>query len=91
LFAASQLTRQLVELPSAFVQQRRPIPQSSLEAQRMRSSFGGASAALAPARSLAQAATPLAQTQIGADSGQRWPPLQLARASTGTQASALQT
>jgi hypothetical protein len=90
LFAASQLTRQLVALPSAFVQQRRPVPQSWFAAQLMRSWFGEGSPAALPAVSLAHVAAPAAQTQIGAEVGQR-PPLHVARASAGKQAPALQT
>jgi len=90
LLAVSQLTRQLVALPSAFVQQRKPLPQSALAAQLIRSSFACGSPELSCGGSLAHVAAPAAQTQIGADAGQR-APLQVARASAGRQAPARQS
>jgi len=56
--------------------------------QLMRSSFGEGSPRSLPALAFAHVAAPPAQTQIGADAGQR-PPLHVARASAGRQAPAL--
>ena len=72
------------------MQQRSPAPQSSFEAQLMRSCFGLGALSSASGESLAQRAFAFAHTQIGADAGQRWSPVQVARASAGAQVPARQ-